>query len=212
MPIIRAKHGKGHPFTRVANSLLNDNRLTMSDRGLASCILSLDGETWTFTESGLSKRFGISRGAVRRSLEHFEALGFLARAEQKRDPVTKRYLPREWVFYEEPRVPKQNTESDISPGESVSTFPTAENGTVITNNIKKTCTEGDGLLSQGMDYQPSKPPIVDRWREWRPSNEACRLCGTVGLLTDGVAYKCETCEAEFSSFNEMLGIPGYQAY
>lgn len=224
MPIIRAKHGKANPYKQIATDLARDNRLTVLDRGLMFCMLSLPDD-WEFSERGLMTTFCIGKSQLRSSLKRLETFGYLERRNQRRDPKTGRYDPGEWFVYETPRVPKPatgNENDQVAPASdyqtrvnnknniTVADYPTAENRPVLNIDIQKTCTEGEGFSSQGMDFQPSKPPIVDT--ELRASPEACTRCGSYGLLTDGVAYKCEACGSEFSSLNDLYDIPEYQPY
>ena len=87
----------------VSDALLHDNRLTLTDRGLMVCMLSLPDD-WEFSESGLIATFGIGKSQLRSSLKRLEYFGYLDRQNNRRDPVTKRFIPGEWRIYENPQM------------------------------------------------------------------------------------------------------------
>ena len=97
------KNDRDHDYFFVSIAILHDKRLTLTDRGLMVCMLSLPDD-WKFSESKLSSTFGIGRSQLRSSLKRLETYGYLERRNQRRDPVTKRFIPGEFDIYEDPQM------------------------------------------------------------------------------------------------------------
>lgn len=100
MAFERSPHDKEHPYTRISNHILNDTYLDVKDKGLMACILSLP-EDWKFSESGLSKRFGMNRTTLRKSLKRLEEAGYLKRIQQARNSKGK-FVAADWTVIECP--------------------------------------------------------------------------------------------------------------
>ncbi len=94
------KSTAGGSFTQVANSVIQDKRLSLKARGLMVYLLSFP-PAWVLNMKGLVTMVGRDgRDSVRSAFHELEAFGYVVRTKP-RDPKG-RLLPLEYVVYEEP--------------------------------------------------------------------------------------------------------------
>lgn len=72
-------------FTPISNGVFRDIRLTLTDRGLLTTLLSLP-ESWNFSIAGLSRILSDGKSRIRSSLNHLADLGYIT-IVQERDPT-----------------------------------------------------------------------------------------------------------------------------
>lgn len=99
----KLKKIKRSGFTTMANSAIEDNRLSLRDRGLLQFIYHLP-EDWNFSIMGLQKVLGgedalDKRDALRKSLNNLERMGYLRRI-QKRE--SGRFGENDWLISDQP--------------------------------------------------------------------------------------------------------------
>lgn len=69
-------------FTMIGNDVLRDNRLSLSDIGLFSKIMSLP-ENWNFSTSGLAKHIPDGKDLVRKSFRKLEKFGYVEISQRR---------------------------------------------------------------------------------------------------------------------------------
>ena len=207
MAFERSPHDKEHPYTRISNHILNDTYLDVKDKGLMACILSLP-EDWKFSESGLSKRFGMNRTTLRKSLKRLEEAGYLKRIQQARNSKGK-FVAADWTVIECPTRVQNLYSSCTDSIQSVDNYPLSVFYTEQSKyKQREGFEEGSCLMNDTGGNQQCKTSLVDKERVWKESNEICIYCldpsmqGSVKLVTDGERYKCRSCGKEYNSIEE----------
>ena len=111
---------KSREFTVIANCVFKDRTLSAKAKGLLVEMLSLP-ENWDYTLKGLTYLFTDGLDSIRQGIRELEEHGYIVR-ERKRD-AKGRLGGMEYVIYETPRVPVENTSVSV---ENESSEPTTE--------------------------------------------------------------------------------------
>ncbi|MBS6247711.1 MAG: hypothetical protein KH454_00510 [Eggerthella sp.] len=242
MPFVRAPHDSANPYTKINNGYLNDSRLTLSDKGLFTFMLSLP-DNWEFSERGLADRLGLkSRKGLRASLDRLERFGYLKR-ESKARSVKGVFVPGSWVVVENPESAQgskgyQGTEEtpDENQGSKgyqvkpqVGTWNTSPSMEKCTEQITKQQRSGfeneapysvetalQPTSAPQVDIQPAKSPIVDRGEQsatpWTLAYSEACPYCQQPVLTNGEAYRCPHCSKWWASLEKMYGMPAPSFY
>lgn len=107
--VFRAQHDREHPFVRIANSAMQDARLSFRARGVLGYILSKP-DSFRHSAESLAKQGTEGREAIERTFTEMKALGYCLRITE-RDPKTGRIKSRN-VFYEQPTTDFQESATD----------------------------------------------------------------------------------------------------
>lgn len=98
---------KNSNYTVMSNHHLRDKRLTNSERGLLSLMLSLP-EDWDYTVNGLAYICNETQHSIRKDVQGLEKAGYLKR-KRVRDEQGKLRGTEYWV-YEEPQLADEQSE------------------------------------------------------------------------------------------------------
>lgn len=242
MPFVRAPHDSANPYTKINNGYLNDSRLTLSDKGLFTFMLSLP-DNWEFSERGLADRLGLkSRKGLRASLDRLERFGYLKR-ESKARSVKGVFVPGSWVVVENPEsaqgskgyqgteeTPDENQGSkgyQVKPQVGTwNTLPSMEKCTEQITKQQRSGFENEAPYSvetalqptsaPQVDIQPAKSPIVDRGEQsatpWTLAYSEACPYCQQPVLTNGEAYRCPHCSKWWASLEKMYGMPAPSFY
>lgn len=152
----KLKKIKRSGFTTMANSAIEDNRLSLRDRGLLQFIYHLP-EDWNFSIMGLQKVLGgddalDKRDALRKSLNNLERMGYLRRI-QKREGG--RFGENDWLISDQPI-----RDEDLMDGYYGGT---TEKATVGVDSVDGFPADGDSYGNDGLsaDFPSSVFPSTE---------------------------------------------------
>lgn len=170
--IHRAEHD--NEFTRVKNSLINDERLSFEARGFMVFILSLP-DNWNFSVRGLIKQTGLNMSVVERLMSELKKCGY-AESKKARDS-RGRITAHSWDFYELPQdhISKspymENTiygKDHISQSPNMDSTIYGETADIQTTNNNKLINKTNDSLEQTNRTESKKftPPTVEEVKSY----------------------------------------------
>ena len=168
--IHRSKHDV--EFTRVKNSLINDDRLSFEARGFLIFMLALPDD-WNFSIKGLAFKSNLSSKSVMRMIKELKAAGYIT---QKKVKGGHGYFSTyEWDIYESSELTICGT--SVRPNFRETELP--KNGTseernfrerdhVLTNNNNKLINITNDSLEQTNNGHSQKfaPPTIEEVRSY----------------------------------------------
>ena len=101
-------HRDGHKtdFTRIANSALRDDRLSLEARGLLSFMLTMSDQ-WEFSIKGLAYQHGVGEKTIMRLVKELKAAGYII---QERHKDKKGVIDScTWHIYESSTLPSTHS-------------------------------------------------------------------------------------------------------
>ena len=154
---------KEDPYTRVANSIIRDDRLSWKARGLMTYLMSLPDD-WIVYISELVKHAPDGKDSLTSGMNELRKYGYVS-LEPQRDPQG-RITHWQYEIYEEPQQPEtENPLLDQQEAEKPEVEkPEVENpqlqSTDITNEIYKQITEKQQQETPTESVEVQKPVVV----------------------------------------------------
>ena len=111
--IHRAEHD--NEFTRVKNSLINDENLSFEARGFLVFLLALPDD-WSFSIKGLAYRTKLSEYTIMRLIKELKSAGYVTQKKVKNHQG--QFTTYEWDVYELPELDKNRTSAKPNYGEA----------------------------------------------------------------------------------------------
>lgn len=104
MPVLRRKHTES--FTTIPNAAVNDDRLSLSDRGLLLFMLSKPPE-WNFSHKALQAELKLDKkGAIQKSVTNLQKAGYLKIVQGRNNGRMGKAV---WYVYDTPYPNIQDT-------------------------------------------------------------------------------------------------------